>query len=267
MRKPFDPVAKRGFWLNHWLQKTIDTDHAGLAPLSRYPHSEMQVATILEGYLVGLSNELKPSVEKLITWMESQPEPERVDYAKVRITEEGWRDEVYLWRQLLGLCKWLGRGDRAFDDLTAAIAADWQLMELASPEQVERARESRRAFMSPHLATAVAADAPLIGLKIYEAAGMKPPTGPATSPVCFGHWACRHLVDGGTRDETFVARGRDMLTANLLPKFYHSGGLIEPALWLKAIYFDSGVVQTPEQAIAKAYDSMPGVPRPDFIRA
>ena len=30
--------------------------------------------------------------------------------------------------------------------------------------------------------------------------------------------------------------------------------MIEAALWLKAIYFDSGVVQTPEQAFAKAYD-------------
>ena len=34
--------------------------------------------------------------------------------------------------------------------------------------------------------------------------------------------------------------------------------MIEAALWLKAIYFDSGVAQTPEQAIAKAYDCMPG---------
>ncbi len=34
--------------------------------------------------------------------------------------------------------------------------------------------------------------------------------------------------------------------------------MIETALWLKAIYFDSGVAQTPEQTFARAYDCMPG---------
>jgi hypothetical protein len=37
------------------------------------------------------------------------------------------------------------------------------------------------------------------------------------------------------------------------------------ARWLKAIYFDSGVVQTPQEAIAKAYESMPGTVRPDVV--
>lgn len=150
-------------------------------------------------------------------------------------------------------------------ELTSAAVADWQVMELASPALTFEARASRREFMSGHLAGALAADAPLIGLKIYEAAGMKPRMEPPPSPVPFGHWACRHLVNRGTRDETFVSRGRDMLTANLLPRFYEGGDIVQAALWLKAIYFDGGVVQTPEQAFAKAYDSMPGVRRPDFM--
>jgi hypothetical protein len=41
--------------------------------------------------------------------------------------------------------------------------------------------------------------------------------------------------------------------------------LVEPSLWLKAIYFDSGVVQTPEEAIAKAYDSMSWLQKPIFV--
>ena len=56
-----------------------------------------------------------------------------------------------------------------------------------------------------------------------------------------------------------------MLAANLLSKFIAGGDMIQPALWLKAIYFDSDMVQTPEQAFAKAYDSMPGIRRPDFM--
>ena len=57
-----------------------------------------------------------------------------------------------------------------------------------------------------------------------------------------------------------------MLTATLLPgSIFWYGILNKPALWLKAIYFDSGVVETPEQAIAKAYDSMPWLARPAFV--
>ena len=56
-----------------------------------------------------------------------------------------------------------------------------------------------------------------------------------------------------------------MLTANLLSRFYEGGDVVQAALWLKVIYFDSGVAQTPEQTFARAYDSMPGVQRPDFI--
>jgi hypothetical protein len=54
-----------------------------------------------------------------------------------------------------------------------------------------------------------------------------------------------------------------MLTKTL--QLTWSGVGMEQALWLKAICFDSGIVETPEQAIAKAYDLMPDVPRPDFI--
>jgi hypothetical protein len=121
--------------------------------------------------------------------------------------------------------------------------------------------------MSFHLAGALAADAPLIGLKIYEGARMQSPIESADSATQFGHWACQHLVGGGTRDETFVANGRDMLAASLLPRFYQEANMIEAALWLKAIYFDSGVAQTPEQVFAMAYDCMPGISRPDFIPA
>ena len=56
-----------------------------------------------------------------------------------------------------------------------------------------------------------------------------------------------------------------MLQATLLPYFFWGANRVEPALWLKAIYWDSGIARTPERAIAKAYDSMPGIERPDFV--
>ena len=261
---PFDPEELRDLWLQVRLQYTVNCK-PGIARISHLAYATMQTSSLVDGYLVGLSEELKATAEKHIIWMETQREPDRLVYLDAGHTEEVWRDAVYEWRQLLGVCKWLGRGDRAFDDLTAAIATDWQGLELANALLAPEVRATRCNFMSFHLAGALAADAPLIGLKIYEAARMESPIDSADSATQFGHWACQHLVSGGTRDKTFVTRGRDMLTANLLPKFYQEANMIEAALWLKAIYFDSGVVQTPEGAFAKSYDSMPGVQRPDFI--
>jgi len=271
---PFDPVDLRDFWLQTRLQYTIadeprvdDRGLPGLAHTTHERHAGGLVTDLVSGYLVGLWDELRSTTDKHLAWMERTPEPDREIYLQRGLTSEGWWESLYGWRKALGISQWLGRGDRAFASLTAAAAADWQLLELASPARVARARATRRNYMTIHLATALAADAPLLGLKIYEAAGAKPPMAPATSPVHFGHWACRHLVDGGTRDAEFVARGKAMLTANLLPTFYQGGRMIETALWLKAIYFDSGVAQTPEQTFARAYDCMPGISRPDFIPA
>jgi hypothetical protein len=262
---PFDPIDLRDLWLRVGLEFTINRATPGIHPVSHLTYATTQVSSFVDGYLVGLSNELKATAEKHVIWMETQPEPDRVVYADAGLTEEVWRDSVFEWRLSLGVCKWLSRSDRAFDDLTAAIAMDWQGLDLASALLAPEVHATRRNFMSFHLATALAADAPLIGLKIYEATSLQPSLEATDSAARFGHWACHHLIDGGTHDETFVTRGRDMLTENLLPKFYEGRNMIEAALWLKAIYFDSGTVQTAEQAIAKAYDSMPGMLRPDFI--
>ena len=270
---PFDPIILREFWQEVRLKYAIDSkppvpdEHTapGVAHFARVSYSARRVSDFVDGYLVGLSKELKPLVETHTVWMEGEPEPSLAIYAEQGFTYEGWFDSVYDWRQALGMCKWLGRGDHAFSDLTAAAVADWQVLELASPALAAQARASRRNSMDDHLAVALAADAPLMGLKIYEACGMKAPMGAETSPVRFGLWACRHLVARGGRDPTFVSRGREMLTKNLLPHFYQRGDLVQAALWLKAIYFDSRVAQTPEETFARAYDSMPGIARPDVI--
>jgi hypothetical protein len=273
---PFDPIDIRNFWLEIRLKYAIESkpptpdEHTppGVAHFARVSYSARRSADFVNGYFVGLSRELRPLVEKHVSWMESEPEPDLAIYKDQGFTYEGWLDSVKEWRQALGLCKWLGRGGCVFSELASAAVADLHVLELASPALAAQARASRRNYMDDHLALALAADAPLIGLKIYAASEMKPPMEAATSPVRFGLWACRHLVDRGTRDQAFVSFGRDMLNANMLPRFCEGGGdLVQAALWLKAIYFDSGVAQTPEQTFARAYDSMPGVRRPDFIGA
>ena len=130
--------------------KPPEPDHhrpPGVAHFARVSYSAGRSGEFVNGYLVGLSKELRPLVEKHIAWMESEPEPDLVIYTEQGFTYEGWLDSVHDWRQALGVCKWLCRGSRSFSELTAAAAADWQVLELASPPLADQARASRRNYM------------------------------------------------------------------------------------------------------------------------
>ena len=175
---------------------------------------------MIEAYLLGLVDEVRPTLDKLIVWMEEQPEPDRLVFSEKGHEEDAWGLAVYEWHQALGLCKWLSDADLVQRELTSALEADFQGLQQASPKHAAVTRAGRREFMSVRLATALAANAPLLGLKLYEAAGPKRPSGLAAPVLRFGLWACRHLAEGGTRDATFVAKGKDILTASLLPKFF-----------------------------------------------
>ena len=69
----------------------------GRRTLCTYPHSNHSIGRVCDfvgGYLVGLSRELKPAVEKHIAWMESEPEPDRAIYMEHELSYEGWLELV-----------------------------------------------------------------------------------------------------------------------------------------------------------------------------
>jgi hypothetical protein len=267
MLAKFDPVEDRDFWLRSFLDFVQRSDPESISPTARPHFAQLQTTSMVEAYMLGLADEVRPTLKKLLNWMKAHPEPDRLVFFQKGQDEDAWGLAVYEWHQALGLCKWLSREEGAEQELTAALDADWQGLNQATPKHVAIARAGRREYMSKRLATALAANAPQRGLRVYEAAGPKRPSGLVAPVLRFGQWACRHLAEGGTRDATFVAKGKEMLTASLLPKFFWEGARSEPALWLKAIYFDSGLVETPEQAIGRIYDSLPGIDRPDFVPA
>lgn len=80
----------------------------------------------------------------------------------------------------------------------------------------------------------------------------------------FGLWACRHLAEGGRPDAAYVAKGEEMLRQVMMERFIPNGSHIKMAMWLKAIYHDSGITRTPEETILKAYDTMIGIEKPAF---
>lgn len=245
MLAKFDPIRERQGWLDYSLK--IETEFAPeRIPSTAQPgYPSLVTNSLIDAYWVGLSDEVRPTLKQVVAWMEDQSEPQ---------------SDIYGWQRTLGLCKWLSRGDDGHEHFVRAIEAKWQSWQDLHDDQGEK-----QEALSQCLAIALAGNAPAMGLKLYELAKVRRPSADQKPLLNFGKWACDHLARGGGRDATFVARGANMLRASLLPNFFWGGNRTEPALWLKAIYWDSGVARTPEEAIARAYDSMPGVKRPDFV--
>ena len=145
------------------LQYTIDdepcVDDKGLPGLAHISHKCMPagtLATLVSGYLVGLSKELRATTDKHLAWMENNPEPDRAIYIERGLTK----------RRLVGLTIRLAEGawgvpvarsrrsgvrlphGRRCCRLAASGAGE--------PALAPQARATRRNYMSIHLATALA---------------------------------------------------------------------------------------------------------------
>jgi len=257
----FNPQETRNEWLNWRLNTHRKYTLDEIPPRGMVGYLSLEIGHMEEAFLVGLSDEVRSILEYNIAWIEAQPE---ATLNALPGPKEHWPSR---WRHALGLFKWLSRGDPAKREFSAALSSPWMAQARDKSREVsDLERRERDEYLDARLALALAADEPLLGLQFLEAIGIEgPPHSEEVAMVKFGWWACRHLVDGGGRDAAFVARGEEMLRASLVKSITWYGTLIEPALWLKAIYFDSGVVETPAQAIAKAYDSMSWLERPAFV--
>ncbi len=266
MLATFDPDRSRRLWLTYRLAYLDGCDYAAIPPAAQVHFAQIQASRVVDAFLAGLAEEVSPQLDRLVRWMERQPEPDRDLFSGEGFDDDAHGLALWGWRQALGLCRWLLSGEPDDPTLVAALTADWAGL-FSREMPTRRTWAGRLETLSQRMATALAADVPRFGLRFYKAISPMPPYGANFSVHDYATWAGLYLDDGNGRDETFVEKGHEMLNEALLGKFFWEGTRIEPALWLKAIYFDSGIVDTPAQAIARAYDSMPGVTRPDFLPA
>ncbi len=189
-------------------------------------------------------------------WMANQPGP-----AEGKDTSECFRG--YQWWETLGLCKWLIEGDPAVAEFGRASEADWRQW-----DQFDRLLPNgTKLLMREGLELALPLN---LAARRHQEAGLttKASSAPAIvrAELMYGQWACRHLADGGKPDAAYVAKGEEMLRKTTMERFIPNGSHTKMAMWLKAIYHDSGVTQTPEETILKAYDTMTGVEKPAFAK-
>lgn len=266
MQPTFDPVRKRKFWLDFNLAYETRFEPDDIPAKGQPIYVSTLTNSLITAYLLGLVDRVQPTLKAIVTWMENRPEP---DVGLFNEPWEHWRDgwyALYAWRRTLGLCKWLCGIDGAEQHFAQALRTEWDAWEQARPADATRDFHLRWETLSEHLALALAAKDPLTGLQFRSAAGIEQVSADQPTLLFLGQWACLNLHVTNKRDTEYVAGAAKMLRLTLWPDLLSQGRHTEAALWLKAFYWDSGVAQTPEQAVARAYDFIPGVKRPDFVR-
>ncbi len=260
----FDPVRKRQFWLDFALKYETEFVPDQIPPQGQPLYVSVLANCLAGGFLLGLADRVRPTLEAIVTWMESRPEPAMGLFNGPR---DFWHDDyyaLYAWRRTLGLATWLCGREGAERHFAAALSAEWDCWHKATPDQVKRDGSLRRDRLGENLALALAANQPKIGVYFFAEAGGGPFEELGSLPM-LGAYACTRMLGSETMTPAFIEEARQLLDAALWPDCLSEGRYTEPALWMKFLYFDSGMARTPEAALARLYDFMPGVKRPDFV--
>jgi hypothetical protein len=264
MPRVFEPEKSRQFYLDVLLAIATKFEPEKTGPFNRSHYLSMTLNSLIHAHLLGLRDRVLPLARALAAWMEAQPAP-----PDGKDTSECFR--VYEWWETLGLCKWLIDGDPAVAEFVHASEADWRKWDRFERLEPDGAKLLLREGLELSLPLNLAARRPAVALDLCRAAGLttKPSSAPAIvrAELMYGQWSCRHLSDGGKPDADYVAQGEKMLRKAMMERFIGGGDYTKMAMWLKAIYHDSGVTRTPEETILKAYDTMTGVEKPAFARA
>ena len=263
MSREFDPEGDQKFFLDFSMQRVMKFEPEKTGPFNRAGYMAFSLGDLIEGHLLGLRDRVLPAAQTMMAWMEAQPHP-----AEGRDTDECFH--VYQWWQTLGLCKWLIDGDPAVTEFARASEAVWRDWDRFERFEPDGKKLLMREWLEHSLPLNLAARRYDVGLTLCHEAGLttKASSAPAIvrAELMFGQWACRHLAEGGRPDAAYVAKGDEMLRKTMMERFIPNGSFIKMAMWLKAIYHDSGIARTPEETILKAYDTMIGVEKPAFAR-
>jgi hypothetical protein len=81
MLAKFDPIRERKVWLDFGLKVEIEFNPDTIPPTAWPGYVSQIVNSAIEAYWVGLANEVRPTLEQIIAWMEAQSEPRPAAYS------------------------------------------------------------------------------------------------------------------------------------------------------------------------------------------
>ncbi|WP_287019609.1 hypothetical protein [Herbaspirillum sp.] len=260
----FDPIKSRtnGFndeMLNFYLGTQYDENR----PMGNVAVSE--IGTVVKAWLLGLHNEVSPIIHRSNEWLDRAIKEDE----KFGPDPNAHRTTLH-WARAIG--GWLEDGwnyEGEWDAARIFEEARWRY-----EQRPWSTHEIVKSGLDDYMAFAYQGgeydDGFEAGIEMYERWTGK--TGVTLSktlkPRDFGYALCLHRTARQSFDEKDLFKaGCKMLQANLQDTWLGGGQFIRAATWLKIVHWHNDETLTPLQTILKAYDNMPKVPRPDFVRA
>lgn len=237
-----------------------------IEPALRWLYLVSAVERLARWFWLGLADLARPRLDRVIEWMERQDGPPfDAGPDPVEANRCYWQTGS-VWWQVLGICKWLAHDEGAEPEFARAISFLWEFHH-AVEQGPDWLRDSRQSSMSETLAVALAAQRADLGAHLYWAIDQWKPGLEKMPGVDFGRWACVELANGGKRDADYVYYGITVVLMNARKERNRSKPSLERLVWLKAIWFDSGMASTASEAIAREYDVIGDRRRPGFLPA
>jgi hypothetical protein len=268
----FDPiVTRRNGFTDGMLSFLLGTKYDESLPMGNFARSELEV--VISGWLVGLHNEVAPVVPRCISWIEKALNRDE----KFGASQDLYRRDL---RWAKAIADWMDTGWDSAEWESARIfeEAAWRYEKRPWPmnEIIRDGLDDYMAFayQTGDDATPDGMEGFENGIQMYEhwVNDTPPSLSKTLKPREYAYalclYGCRPEIThaNGYTSEALFDAGRRMLKANLESKWFGNGQFIRGATWLKIVYWNRGEELTPLQTILKAYDNMPNVPRPDFVK-
>jgi hypothetical protein len=245
----FDPDSWRSSLQSHLLAEEADRAREAYLPNAVGRAADSGLQTCLYAWFVGMHGEVRPLLEKYRGWFED---------SIARDEQSGDPPSRFAADRLeaLAITKWMldGTSDPAlyaqslkFQEQTVAADAAAKQM---SQEAVWVPRLGR------YLRTWILADDPSQGVLATRELVPGNDEASVALRLCRADWGHAPL------DKDALAAGEAMLTNHLVDNWLDGGLVLRAALWLKTLYFVSGLTCNPEQTLMRAYYFMPDVRRP-----
>lgn len=268
----FDPIVtrKNGF-TEGMLNFLLGTKYDESLPMGNFARSELGV--VISAWLVGLENEVRSVLPRCVDWLEKAIKRDE----QFGVSQNLYRRDLY-WAK--AIADWMDTGWDSAEWENARIfeEAAWRYEKRPWPmnEIIRDGLDDYMAFayQTGDDATPDGMEGFENGIQMYEhwVNDTPPSLSKTLKPREYAYalclYGCRPEIAhaNGYAPETLFEAGRRMLKANLESKWFGNGQFIRGATWLKIVYWNRGEELTPLQTILKAYDNMPNVPCPDFVK-
>jgi hypothetical protein len=258
----FNPIRRRessleggAYLLNSLLSGLRSTYEPG-DPLGNM--ATFDVSEVLGYYLIGLHQEAAPVIPRAIEWLD-------IAIAQDEGGNKSGPDFYHRMRlqQAKAMALWLQSGDAA-----TGIWNKVRELNLLAAQDNAYGKQIKTEGLDDYLCYCIQSEQYQAGITEYEKYyGVKKILlKRILSPRAYGYAFCLNEINPQYSADDLLEAGRKMLQANLEDHpWLGYGNYYCAAMWLKNVYWHHNRTLTPLETILKAYENMPGVPRPSFV--